>query len=46
MIKLYNWNIERFLFVINSLLIEGIVWLDDNNINEKRYYFPSLWKTL
>lgn len=45
MTALCGWTLERFSFVINSLLLEGMVWIDDYN-GERRYYFPSLWKAM
>lgn len=45
MTALCGWTHERFSYVIHSLLMEGMVWIDDYQ-GERRYYFPSLWKGL
>lgn len=42
---LYGWNKDRFQLILNPLLIEGMVWIDnDGSGSECRYYFPSIWK--
>ena len=40
---LHGWSAERFETIINTLMQEGIVWLDIHH-GERVYCFPSMWK--
>ncbi|KAJ1436123.1 EAP30 subunit of ELL complex-like protein [Ochromonadaceae sp. CCMP2298] len=44
MAMMHGWTQERFDRIMDTLLQEGIVWIDDHN-GERRYYFPSMWKS-
>lgn len=38
-----NWTSDRFYFVITPLLRDGVVWVDNYDISETHYMFPSTW---
>jgi ESCRT-II complex subunit VPS22 len=44
---MYGWSKDRFLMILNPLLMEGMVWVDNDGGSESecKYYFHSIWKS-
>jgi hypothetical protein len=45
MITLHSWTKTRFAIAMNTLLSEGMSWIDIHD-GQKKYYFPSVWNQL
>jgi ESCRT-II complex subunit VPS22 len=43
LMKDLGWNEFRTQEAINKLLSEGLVWIDEQNEQEPRFFFPSLF---
>lgn len=38
-----NWEETRALNAINQTVAEGLCWVDEQDENEKSYWFPSMF---
>lgn len=45
MIGIHSWTTTRFAIAMNTLLSEGMAWIDIYD-GQKKYYFPSVWNQL